>query len=234
MFKIYKKQGETPLEAIKRIREKFPDFSAEKMTYAGRLDPLAEGVLLILVGDECKNKEPYLRMDKEYEVEFLLGVKTDTGDLMGLGAITQANDVSDEGIAAAIDSLIGRQIQKYPKFSSPGLCGKKEIFKEIEIKSIVFLGKLKITSLELLKVITKKISLVRGDFRQSVIIEEWKKILSRNQRFSIIKCLVKCTSGTYIRVLAQELGIKLNTVACVYSLKRTKVGVTDEKDCLNF
>lgn len=84
LLKIYKNAGETPLEAIGRIRDKFPDFSAEKMTYAGRLDPLAEGVLLILVGEECKNKAEYLGLDKEYEVEFLLEFKTDTGDVMGM------------------------------------------------------------------------------------------------------------------------------------------------------
>ena len=50
----------------------------------GRLDPLAEGVLLILIGDECKNKEKYLGLDKEYEVAIIFGISTDTGDALGL------------------------------------------------------------------------------------------------------------------------------------------------------
>jgi len=53
------------------------------MTYAGRLDPLAEGLLLVLTGEECKNKEKYLGLDKEYEVDVLFGFATDTYDILG-------------------------------------------------------------------------------------------------------------------------------------------------------
>ena len=54
ILKLYKKEGETPLEAIERFRRKNPEYRNEKMTYAGRLDPMAEGVLLVLAGNECK------------------------------------------------------------------------------------------------------------------------------------------------------------------------------------
>ena len=103
---IHKNLGETPLEALERFRleqikksdnnlisnstklDSVTDNSINwkkiPMTYAGRLDPVAEGELLILIGEECKNKEKYLGLDKEYEVEILLGLTTDTYDILGL------------------------------------------------------------------------------------------------------------------------------------------------------
>ena len=56
---IYKKVGETPLEALDRLRKIKPEYREETLSYAGRLDPVAEGVMLVLVGEECKNKEKY-------------------------------------------------------------------------------------------------------------------------------------------------------------------------------
>jgi tRNA U55 pseudouridine synthase TruB len=70
MILIDKKVGETPLELINRIRIEMPELKDERLSYAGRLDPMAEGQMLILVGDENDNREKYLGLDKEYEAEF--------------------------------------------------------------------------------------------------------------------------------------------------------------------
>jgi tRNA pseudouridine55 synthase len=81
---LYKNRGETPLECILRFKKENPDYMNDKMTYAGRLDPLAEGLLLVLVGDECKNKEKYLKFDRKYEVEGTFWFCTDIYDLLGV------------------------------------------------------------------------------------------------------------------------------------------------------
>ena len=73
IINIYKKAGETPLEAINRLRSRRPEYQDVKITYAGRLDPLAEGVLILLAGDAVYEKEKYLKLDKEYEAEILFG-----------------------------------------------------------------------------------------------------------------------------------------------------------------
>ena len=75
---LNKKEGETPLESLENFRAKNKKYQDVKMTYAGRLDPMASGVLLVLAGDETKNKEKYLNLDKEYEFEILFGFATDT------------------------------------------------------------------------------------------------------------------------------------------------------------
>lgn len=82
-IQIYKKQGETPLDCINNLKKERSELAGMPMTYAGRLDPMAEGLLLILVGDECLKKDEYLNLDKEYEVEVLFGFETDTYDLLG-------------------------------------------------------------------------------------------------------------------------------------------------------
>ena len=74
----------TPLQAINKFREINKNYAGKKMSYAGRLDPMAEGVLLILVGEETKKIGQYLGFDKEYRTEILIGLSTDTGDVLGI------------------------------------------------------------------------------------------------------------------------------------------------------
>ena len=107
---LQKKKGETPLECLERYRALHPELAKEKMTYAGRLDPMAEGELLILIGGECKEKEKYLGLDKEYEVDVLFGFKTDTGDV--LGKVTEVSDVQpDENFERILKIFVGKQTQ---------------------------------------------------------------------------------------------------------------------------
>jgi tRNA U55 pseudouridine synthase TruB len=84
VLNLYKLCGETPLECILRYKKEHPEFEGFSMTYAGRLDPLAEGVLLVLAGEAVHRKEEFLNLKKEYEVEVLFGVGTDTFDVLGI------------------------------------------------------------------------------------------------------------------------------------------------------
>ena len=81
---IDKHVGETPLVALERFRLAQHIPFGTPLAYAGRLDPMASGKLLILIGDECKVQEKYHSLDKEYHVEVLLGVSSDSGDVLGL------------------------------------------------------------------------------------------------------------------------------------------------------
>ncbi len=80
---VDKKSGQTPLECVNEVKKEHPEWKHLPMTYAGRLDPLASGVLLLLVGDECLKKDEYLALSKEYEVTVLFGFATDTYDVLG-------------------------------------------------------------------------------------------------------------------------------------------------------
>ena len=94
---LNKKEGETPLEALDRFRMANPKYKDEKMTYAGRLDPMASGVLLVLVGEEIKQKDKYLALNKEYEFEILFGFATDTYDI--LGKVVHSNILTNIGMS---------------------------------------------------------------------------------------------------------------------------------------
>ncbi|MEY2671815.1 MAG: tRNA pseudouridine synthase tRNA pseudouridine55 synthase, partial [Candidatus Parcubacteria bacterium] len=58
---------------MEKARFDHPEWKNLPMTYAGRLDPVAEGLLLVLVGDDCKEKDKYLDLNKEYELSILFG-----------------------------------------------------------------------------------------------------------------------------------------------------------------
>jgi tRNA pseudouridine55 synthase len=75
--------GETPLSCAEAYRAEHSELAGVPMAYAGRLDPMASGKLLILLGDECKNQTNYHGLDKEYEFSVLLGIQSDSQDVMG-------------------------------------------------------------------------------------------------------------------------------------------------------
>ena len=127
---LNKKEGETPLEALEKFRLTNKKYKDVKMTYAGRLDPMATGLLLVLAGEETKNKEKYLNLPKQYEFEILFGVATDTYDI--LGKITTApprqrlggkKELENE-IKNNLKYLTGKFMQKYPPYSSKTVKGK--------------------------------------------------------------------------------------------------------------
>ena len=240
---LYKKLGETPLECLNRFKKTHPEYKELPMTYAGRLDPMAEGLLLVLAGDKAKEKEKFTDLNKEYEFEVILGAETDTGDLLGVihSSKTKQDPQNSREISFSdIGKLKGKFLQEYPVFSSRTVKGiplwqlarenkLKDIEipkKEINIRSIKYLSSRKITKDKLEKEILKRINLVTGDFRQDKIKKAWigyfKK--SKNKQFVIYKFKVQCSSGTYIRSLVQRIGGVVGASSCVFSIKRTKVG----------
>ncbi len=239
-FLINKKEGETPLEALEVFRNKNKISKNIPMTYAGRLDPMASGVLILLVGEECKNKDKYLNLDKEYEFQVLFGFATDTYDILGKvistkGNPSEINDL-DKLIKKNIKNFKGKRIQKYPIYSSKTVEGKplfsyaregKEIEipeREVYIKSLNYLGLKKISAKSLLNKINTRVGKVKGDFRQKEILKLWDKNLNLNNSFYIADFKVKCTSGTYVRTIANDLGENIGIPALAYSINRIKVG----------
>src|SRR4051812_15345092 len=73
----------TPLQATLKFKQAFPEYADQKIAYAGRLDPMAEGLLLLLIGNETKKRKDYEALSKTYEFSILLGISTDTYDLLG-------------------------------------------------------------------------------------------------------------------------------------------------------
>lgn len=138
---VYKKIGETPLDCIKQLRETTTEYKDSTIGYAGRLDPMAEGLLLLLVGDANKNREKYLSLPKVYIVSILLGVETDSYDI--LGKVTNTTNIENKAVPKikkldtqktelqdnsnllnVLKSFVGKFNVPYPPFSSKPVSGK--------------------------------------------------------------------------------------------------------------
>ena len=122
---IYKNLGETPLETLENLRQNEPNLKEETLSYIGRLDPMAEGEMIVLVGkEENQKRDQYLNFDKEYAAEFLVGFATDTGDLLGVVQKTSATNFSTEKIATLPEKLLQITQQQFPWFSSKHVLGR--------------------------------------------------------------------------------------------------------------
>lgn len=149
---LTKQVGETPLQCIERFRGTHPEYRDVKMTYAGRLDPVAEGLLLVLAGDRVHDKEQFLKLPKTYECTALVGVGTDTYDVLGVPthpacfasrpslkervssvftklssepALSFREGASATAGRVCLESFIGTFAQPYPPYSSKTVAGKQ-------------------------------------------------------------------------------------------------------------
>lgn len=237
---LYKKLGETPHEAVLRFKKENPEYKDTSMTYAGRLDPMAEGLLLVLSGEEILNKEKYLDLPKTYEFEILWGFETDTLDILGVVQKFESSKVSVEEIKKYLKKSIGRFEQMYPIYSSRPVDGKSlfqwaregrisevQIPKhEVEVFEVGYISRRVISKEELLEDIKCKIGLVNGDFRQQEILDKWKEVLdkSKSQSFIVDKISAKVSSGFYVRQFVADLASSFGVKALAFHIKRLSVG----------
>lgn len=236
----YKKTGETPLQCIERFRKEFSQYADEKISYAGRLDPMAEGQMLLVLGEGNKNREAYLSLDKVYTFQILFGVSTDTGDVLGI--VEDSKDgqpIDEESLRGVTTSLVGKHTQKYPWFSSKTVLGKPlfEWFREgrqneikrpkhdIDIYDMRLLRLGGMAGQHVENYILDKISLVYGDFRQGAIAESWRNYFAeRGERsFQIAEIEMSCSSGTYVREVVQEIGARFDMPALALHIVRKHI-----------
>lgn len=194
---INKNLGCTSHDIVYKIKK----ISNEKVGHTGTLDPMAEGVLPILIGKGTLCSKYLINHDKKYIVALQLGEKTDTAD--SEGEIIEKKDIDfklleKENIEKVFKCFIGKQEQKPPIYSAIKVNGKKlyeyaRKGQEVEIKS----RQIEIYNIELISI---------------------------NRENKTIEFEVFCGKGTYIRSLCEDIAEKLNTVGYMKSLKRTQVG----------
>ena len=194
---INKTKGCTSHDIVYKIKKMLN----EKVGHTGTLDPMAEGVLPILVGKGTLASKYLINHDKKYIVELQLGTKTDTAD--GEGRIVKQQPVNKEilttkNIEKILQSFVGKQEQIPPIYSAIKINGKKlyeyaRKGQEIELKP----RKIEIYNIKLI----------------NYSVEEKQ-----------IKFEVFCGKGTYIRSLCEDIAIKFGTAGYMKSLKRIQVG----------
>lgn len=249
VLSLYKPLGQTPLQCIQTFQDKNPEYKHEKMCYAGRLDPMADGLLLVLVGDECTKRKKYQALPKEYAFDVLFGIETDTYDSLGLICHnyfykTKKIDIMEfcKQIKHALLLFTGQKNQVYPPYSSVRVKGKplfwwarKGKLDSIEIpakqREIYHLDMIqkednpwRMHGSDIKKEVHGRANLVQGDFRQNDIVQSWDNEVDSHEHFFIASFVVSCSSGTYVRSLAHEMGKVLGTGAIAWRITRTRAG----------
>lgn len=242
LFLFWKKAGETLAVMLRRFRQENGLDETIRLTYAGRLDPMAEGIVPTLVGEARFQKERFLKATKTYEVDILLGIGTDTGDMLGLSPVARHQDNDESGglvsldkITKALHTLSQTVSLPYPNYSSRPVDGKP-LFMHARAGNEVVLPIKKVSIYELELVAIKKVPLgtliekaiatietVQGDFRQKEIVEQWSRLAARQDLVTVVTLRTTVSSGTYMRALAEKLGLLLNVPALAYHIKRTAV-----------
>ncbi|MDH5533088.1 MAG: hypothetical protein OEX81_01535 [Candidatus Pacebacteria bacterium] len=235
----------------------------EKATHTGTLDPMAEGVLIILSGDDRYKKQDLGDVEKTYQFEILWGIKTDSQDLLGLitenkyGENTNVENIYSKKEKKSIEFLdnylskyVGKINQRLPRFSAKRVKGKsafdlaksgeemEDFFRAVEIFEAKVISLNTIDKAELKNTIVKKINNVEGDFRQEEVLAGWEEFFNNlstkdEASFYISKCEIKASRRTYVRALVRDLSEDLNIPATTYSIVRTRNGEYGIEDCTN-
>lgn len=190
---INKMTGPTSHDIIDALRK---ITSIKKIGHAGTLDPFASGLLLIAVGRQAtKQIDQFVKKNKTYNATLELGATTDTFDRKGIKTLNNCAEPNRDQIQKALDSFIGEQEQIPPMFSAKKIKGKK-----------------------LYELARKGIEIER---KPSLINIHDIKLLEFN--WPVLKIEVHCSTGTYIRSLANDIGEKLKCGAYLEELERTSI-----------
>ncbi len=239
MLVVYKRVGQTPLDVIVQLKTR-PELKKVKLSYAGRLDPLAHGVMLVLTGQETRNPQRFHGFEKTYRCLMLLGAKSDSYDCLGL--ISQGDrQVTGKLLKAAEKRLakrVGKWIQEYPPYSSKKVGGKamfewarnglldqiKIPSKEVEVRDLKVLETKRAGRQEILTEAITKIGKVKGDFRQSMAVDTWREWARTGEDAGLLEFEVVTSAGLYIRSLCHQTGEELGCGALAFDIERIRVG----------
>ena len=200
---INKPKGCTSHDVVSKVRW----IVKEKVGHTGTLDPLATGVLPLLIGKGTLCSKYLINHDKEYQVSLKLGVSTDTMDAGG--KVIEEKEVDDSilektNVEKVLSDFVGEQEQEPPMYSAIKVAGKKlyeyaRMGKSVEIPK----RKIEIYNIELVGI---------------------------NKLSKEIEFKVSCSKGTYIRSLCTDIAKSLGTIGYMSGLKRLKVGDFSIKD----
>lgn len=194
---INKPVGPTSHDIIYKLRA---ITGIKKIGHAGTLDPFASGLLIVAIGRSAtRDINQYVKLSKEYEALIYLGKTTDSYDLTGKETSIAPNGfapLEKKQIKKVLKKFIGRQKQIPPMFSAKKVKGRK-------LYELARQGQ----SIE----------------REASEIEI-KKLKILKYQWPLLSITVKCSSGTYVRSLAHDIGQELGSGAYLRELKRIAIG----------
>ena len=201
VINIDKPSGVTSHDVVDVLRKVFRDV---KIGHNGTLDPMATGVMAILVGEATKLSDVLTSENKTYKVKMLLGVETNTYDITGKIMFASVVNKDEIYIKERIKRFIGKQLQTPPIYSAIRVEGKRAYEYAREGKEVNITPR----EIEIFKISNINVNL------------ELKEV----------EFIVSCSKGTYIRTLVNDIGKKLGCGATMSELTRIKNGNFDIKD----
>ena len=194
IINIDKPIGWSSFDVVKKIKH---ITKHKKVGHGGTLDPFASGVLIIGTESDTKKLTKVTNSDKTYEAQLELGKTTNTLDTEGeVVNAKETPELDSNIIKSVLNEFLGKQKQKPPMYSA-----KKH------------------KGVRLYKLARKNIEVERKDVDISIHDIE---LVDFNK--NVMRFVVECSKGTYVRVLGNDIAKKLDTVGYLSALKRTKVG----------
>ena len=194
---VNKEQGYTSNDVVQIVKKTFN----EKVGHTGTLDPMATGVLPILIGKGTLLSKYLINHDKIYVATLKLGIKTDTGDITG-DIINESkvdiNILNEKNVLNALEEIKGKQEQIPPMYSAIKVNGKK--LYEYARKGLTI------------------------DIQPRMINIYNTELLNIDIENKEIQFRVECSKGTYIRTLCEKIAEMIGTIGTMSSLNREKVG----------
>ncbi len=204
---IDKPAGMTSFGVVARVRRVLSEKRGKKVKvgHTGTLDPFATGLMIIIVGKECKNASLYSKLDKVYEATIHLGQTSTTGDPEGDLTVVSNNVPTQTEVNDVISNFKGEITQRPPIYSAIKVDGQRA-YKLARAGKPVEIPERQVTvhSLDL-----------------------------QSYNYPDITIRAHVSSGTYIRTLAEDIGIKLGTGAYCSQLRRTEINKWQVKDAQN-
>jgi tRNA pseudouridine55 synthase len=195
VINLDKPKGLTSQEAVTKVKR---IFRAKKAGHAGTLDPIATGVLLVCLGEATKITSFLSDLEKEYVATLKLGERTDTLDAEGkIIEKVEGFTIRESAIEDVLSRFKGEIRQTPPMYSA-----------------------LKVSGRPLYELARRGIVLERAP--RTVLIKELETI---GYEPPLLKLRVVCSKGTYIRSLADDIGLALGVGAHVAELRRTRIGI---------
>ncbi|HEU4364641.1 MAG TPA: tRNA pseudouridine(55) synthase TruB [Candidatus Krumholzibacteria bacterium] len=195
VFVIDKAVGPTSFAVVAAMRRVA---GLRRVGHAGTLDPLARGVLLVCTGTGTRAVEHFMDLEKEYEFDVRLGVETTTLDAEG-GIVREAPVPADLGeghLQAVAASFTGAYAMTPPAYSAIKRAGRRHY-------EIARAG-------EEAEIATREVTIYSCDVTMVAL--------------PIVRCVVRCSRGTYVRSLARDFGARLGLPASLVALTRTRIG----------
>lgn len=199
----------TSFQVVKKLRSclcKALDIKKLKVGHAGTLDPLATGVMILCTGKATKKIEEFQYQTKEYVATIRLGATTPSFDLEhSIDETFSTEHIDREMVEKTLKQFIGRIEQVPPVYSAVKINGKRAYKLARDGKEVILKSK--------------------------VLVIDEIELMACN--LPDIEVRIVCSKGTYIRALARDIGIALNSGAHLIALKRTRIGEITLEKCMD-